>query len=149
MINVCSMYIHWHVYAFNDMHIHSICTFIFTFMCMQYVHTRSLINIFVCTWYRHVYTASRPHFTSHQAQSALQCLRVSAQHRLSSFRAASFLSSVFSTDRPPRSGLPRPNCHSHRFTSYTLLPHLPSAASVSQVPAGKTDLLCWLYSEEW
>ncbi len=56
------MYIH--IYAFNDMYIHSICTFIFTFMCMQYVHTRSLINIFVCTWYRHFYTASQPHFTS-------------------------------------------------------------------------------------
>jgi hypothetical protein len=126
---------HVHIYIY----VYAICTYTFIniYIC----------NIFVCTWYRHVYTASQPHFTSHQAQSALQCLLVSAQRRLSSLRAASFLSSVFSTDRPPRRGLPRPNCHSHRFTvnSYTLLPHRPSAASVSQVPAGKTDLLCWLY----
>ncbi len=69
-----------------------------------YVCTRSRINIFVCTWYRHVCTASHPHFTSHQARSALQCRLVSAQSRLCSFRAVSFLSSVSSTDLPPRVG---------------------------------------------
>ncbi len=53
------------------MYIHSICTFIFTFMCMQYVHTHSLINILVCTWYRLVYTASRPHFTSQYSSKPL------------------------------------------------------------------------------
>ena len=31
-------------------------------------------------------------------------------------------------------GLPRPNCHSHGLTSYTLLPLLPSAAAASAVP---------------
>ncbi len=65
--------------------------------------------------------ASNPHFISHQARSALRHLLVSAPRRLRSCRATSFLSSVSSHDRPPRQGLPRPNCHSHRFTSYTLL----------------------------
>ncbi len=29
---------------------------------------------------------------------------------------------VCSTVRPPKRGFPRPNCHNHGFTSYTLLP---------------------------
>ena len=103
--------------------------------------------IFVCTQYRHVCSASQAHFTFHQARSAgaLRRQRVSAPRRLLSCRAASFLSSVSSHDRPPRRGLSRPNCHSHGFTSYTLLPRLPSAAAVSQLPAGKPEPLCWLY----
>ena len=60
-------------------------------------------------------------------------------------QSESFLSSVFSTDRPPRRSLPRPNCHSHGFTSYTWLPRWPSAAAESQLPTGKPDLLCRLY----
>ena len=38
------------------------------------------------------------------------------------------------TDRPPMQGLPRPNCHSHWFTSYTLLPLLPFTAAASAAP---------------
>jgi hypothetical protein len=47
--------------------------------------------------------------------------------------------------------LPRPNCHSHGFTSYTLLPSQPSAAAVSQLPTGKPNLLCsgCCTVEEW
>jgi hypothetical protein len=37
--------------------------------------------------------------------------------------------------------LPRPNCHSHWFTSYALQPRRPSAAAVSQLPIGKPELL--------
>jgi hypothetical protein len=125
------------------MYIHSKCTFIFTFMCMQYVYTSSLINIFVYTWYRHVYTASRPHFTSHQAQSALQCRRVSAPRRLLSFRAASFLSSVFSTDRTPRRGLPRPNCHSIAATLAIRCCSVTGARREDRPLV--TWVLCWLY----
>ena len=99
--------------------------------CMYMVHTRLWIYIYVCTWYIHVHectiyvwtwyrnvcTSSQPHFTYHQARSALRRLRVSAPRRFLSYRNASFLSSVSSHDRPPRRGLPRPNCHSHGFTS--------------------------------
>jgi hypothetical protein len=45
------------------------------------------------------------------------------------------------TYRVPRRGLPRPNCHSHGFTSYTLLPRLPSAAAVSQMPTWTRPLM--------
>ncbi len=43
--------------------------------------------------------------------------------------------------RPPRRGLPRPNCHSQGLTSYTLLPRLPSAAAESAQPCGKPESL--------
>ncbi len=89
-------------------------------------------------------TASQQHFTSHQARSALHCQRVSAPLKLCSFRAASFLSSVFLTDSTTQEWLARPNCHSHVFTSYILLQCWPSAAAVSQLPRGKPELLCWL-----
>ena len=128
-IMVCSMYIH--VYAYIYLYIHGTYTYLHIYICTYHVHTRSYS------------LATTLH--SHQAQSALRRRRVSAPRRFRSFRAASFLSSVFSTDRPPRRGLPRPNCHSHAFTSYTLLPRRPSAAAESQVPTGKPDLLCWLY----
>ncbi len=78
---------------------------------------------------------------------ALRRLRVSVARRLFTCRAASLLSSVSSHDRPPKRGLPRPNCHSHWFTSHSdkLLPHLPSATAESQQPTGKPEHLCWLY----
>jgi hypothetical protein len=41
------------------------------------------------------------------------------------------LSSVSATDRPPTRGLPRPNCYSHVFSLYTLLPVLPDSWAVS------------------
>ena len=37
-----------------------------------------------------------------------------------SFATAMRCSSVSAADRPPRRGLPRPNCHSHWLISYTL-----------------------------
>ena len=101
--------------------------------------------VYVWTLYRHVCACSQLHFISHQARSALRRRRVSAPRRSRSFWAAAFLAPVFSTDRPPRRGLPRPNCHSHGFTSYTWLPRWPSAAAESQLPTGKPDLLCRLY----
>ncbi len=50
------------------------------------------------------------------------------------------------TPAHPGRCLPHPYCHSHWFTSYTLLPHLlwPSTAAVSRLPTAP-DLLCWLY----
>ena len=45
-------------------------------------------------------------------------------------------SSVSATDRPPRRGLPRPNCHSHWSISYTLLPFLPDSSAASASPCG-------------
>ena len=89
---------------------------------MVIVPTRSWMLIYVRTQYRHICTASQQHFISQHVRSALRRRRVSAPRRSRSYWAASFLSSVFSTNRPPRRGKPRPNCHSHWFTSYTLLP---------------------------
>ena len=90
--------------------------------------------IHVYIMYRHskyLYVlCSQPHFISNQALSALRRRRVSAPCSTSTFWVASFLSSVSSTDRPPRRGLPHANRHSHWFTSYTLLPRWPSAAAV-------------------
>ena len=51
------------------------------------------------------------------------------------------LAIVCSIVRPPKRGLPRPNCHSHRFTSYTSLSRLPSTAAESAQPNGKPESL--------
>ncbi len=89
--------------------------------------------------YIKVYTVIYAHkkvsttFTSNQALSTLQCRRVSHPRLSLSSRAAFFLSVVSLTVRPPRRGLPRPNCHSQGLTSYTLLPRLPSAAAESAI----------------
>ena len=45
-----------------------------------------------------------------------------------SFATAMCRSSVSATDRPPRRGLPRSNCHSHWLISHTLLPFLPNSS---------------------
>ncbi len=60
---------------------------------------------------------SKPFFTATQALSALQRRRVSQPRLNFPSRAAVFLSVVSLTVRPPRRGLPRPNCHSHGLTS--------------------------------
>ncbi len=112
------------------MYEHGTYTFMNVNICMDVVQTSC--------------TASQKHFTSHQARSGLHCQRVSAPLRLCSFRAASFLSSVFLTDSTTQEWLAHPNCHSHVFTSYILLQCWPSAAAVSQLPRGKPELLCWL-----
>ena len=49
--------------------------------------------------------------------SALRRRRVSTARLWLSSLWACLLSAVSSTDRPPRRGLPRPNCHSHGLTS--------------------------------
>ena len=82
---------------------------------------------------------SQPLFTSSQDLSDLRCQRVSQARLNFSSRAALFLSAVSLTVRPPRRGLPRPNCHSQGLTSYTLLPRLPSAAAESAQPYGKPE----------
>ncbi len=120
---------------------------------MYIVQTFAWMLIYVWTQYWHVCIAPQPHFISHQARSALQHRRVSAppRRRSSSFWEASIMSPVFSTDRPPRRGLPRPNCHSHWFTSYTLLPRLPSAAAVQchSFPPGSLTSCAGCTGEEW
>ena len=52
-------------------------------------------------------------------------------------------SSLSATDRFPRRGLPRPNCHSHLLISYTLLPFLPDSSAASASPCGNLLLRCW------
>ena len=82
----------------------------------------------------HVHNHTSFPIKAESARSALRRRRrVSAPRRSRSFWAAFFLAPVFSIDRPPRRSLPRPNCHSHSFTSFTLLPSLPSTAAVSQL----------------
>ena len=58
-----------------------------------------------------------PPFTWNQAQAVLRARFVSAARLCRASLATFFLSPVCSTDRPPRRGLPRPNCHSHGLTS--------------------------------
>ena len=60
-----------------------------------------------------------------------------------SFATAMRSSSVSATDRPPRRGLPRPNCHNHCLISYTLLPFLPDSLAASASPCGNLALWCW------
>ena len=60
-----------------------------------------------------------------------------------SFATAMRRSSVSATDRPPRRGLPRPNCHSHWLILYTLLPFLPDSSAASVSPCGNLAPLCW------
>ncbi len=116
------MYIH--VYEYIYLYVHSTHMFMnIIYICMYHVCVCTWNNILVWTLYRHVCTASQSHFTSHQARSALRLLQVSTPHRSLSFWAASFLSYVSSTDRPPKCSLPCPNCHSHWFTSYINLIH--------------------------
>ncbi len=65
--------------------------------------------------------------------SSFRRRRVSSERLACSSRLASFFRAASSTVRPPRRGLPRPNCHSHGLTSYTLLPRLPSALILQQL----------------
>ena len=72
------------------------------------------------------------------ALGALLCLRAWVTKTLfaPSFATAMRRSSVSAIDRPPRSGLPRPNCHSHWLISYTLHPFLPNLSAASASPCG-------------
>ncbi len=56
---------------------------------------------------------SHSHFIFNQARPSLQRPRVSFLQTSNALLAASCLSKVSSIVRPPRRGLPRPNCHSH------------------------------------
>ncbi len=72
----------------------------------------------------HVHNHTLFPIKAESARSALRHRRrVSAPRRSRSFWAAFFLAPVFSIDRPPRRSLPRPNCHSHCFTSYAITTH--------------------------
>ena len=158
---VMNMYVH-SIYMYINI---NICTYMYMnfYKCMYMVHTCLWIHIVVCILYIYIHrcswiyvwtlyrlgpvcAGSQPHFISHQAQSALRRRRVSAPRKSSSFWAAFFLAPVFSIDRPPRRGLPHPNCHSHQFTSYALLPSLPLAAAVSQLST--TSCVCYT-GEDW
>ena len=55
-----------------------------------------------------------------------------------SFATAMRRSSVSATDRPPRRGLPRPNCHSHWLISYTLERDVASES----LPAQLVGFIC-------
>ncbi len=85
-----------------------------------------------------------PWFHSNQAAAALRRRFVSAAFLCSSLTKALFLAIVCSIFRPPKRGFPRPNCHSHRFTSYTLLPGPPSTTAESAQPNGKPESLRFL-----
>jgi hypothetical protein len=66
----------------------------------------------------------------------------SYQSTLEPFIACSMLPlPVSATVRPPRLGLPRPNCHSQGLTSLTLLPRLPSDAAALAQPNGMQESL--------
>jgi hypothetical protein len=104
------------------------CTYMFmnSNLCMYIVHTPMLI--YVSTLYKHRLCSFTPtlHFTISLASGPIS---LATPASLSSAQAREPLlpssclpgrqAPVFSTDRPPRRGLPRPNCHSHWFTSYT------------------------------
>ena len=68
-----------------------------------------------------------PPFTWNQAQAVLRARFVSAARLCRASLATFFLSPVCSTDRPPRRGLPRPNCHSHGCA-----PRNPAHKSISE-----------------
>ena len=80
------------------------------------------------------------------ALRALRCLRARVATALfaPSFANAMRRSSLSATDRPPRRGLPRPNCHSCRWLiSYTLIPFLPDSSAASASPCGNLAPRCW------
>ncbi len=125
---VCSMYIHVHEFIY--LYVHCTYTCIDVNICLDTVQTR------LCSF------TTTLHFPSGPISLATPASLSSEQEQL--LLSSLLLAPVFSTDRPPRRGLPRPNCHSHKFTSYKLLPRRPSATAVSQLPTGKPDVLCWL-----
>ena len=94
--------------------------------------------------YVQVQTDTKQHTSFDHALSALLRLRVSAERLAWSFRTVSFRMAVSFTVRPPRRGLPWPKFHSQVFTSYTLLPRLPSEAAESAQPMGNPEPLCLL-----
>jgi hypothetical protein len=79
------------------------------------VHNRTYLYILIhtCTYYH------TKQCTSNQAGFALRwrTVRVAAARLCRELLTASFLSVVSSMVRPPRRGLPSPNCHSHGLTS--------------------------------
>ncbi len=120
------MYIHVHEF----MYLYVRCTY----MCIDVKTCLDIVQTRLCSFTTTLHFPSGP-------------ISLVTQASLSSAHEPLLLSSipVFSTYRPPRHCLPRPNCHSHWFTTYALLLHRPSAAAVSQLPIGNPDLLCWLY----
>ncbi len=104
------------------------------------VHTRTYLYILVHT--RTYYHTTQ--CTSNQAGFALRWRTVAAARLCHALLTASFLSVVSSMVRPPRRGLPSPNCHSHGLTSQLLLPSYQSVAAASAQPYGKPESLCLL-----
>lgn len=82
-----------------------------------------------------------PCFHSNQAVADLRRRFVSTAFLCRASTTALFLAIVCLTVRPPKRGFPRPNCHSHGLTSYTLLPRLPSTSAESAQPNGKPETL--------
>ncbi len=87
------------------------------------IHTRtySYIRVYTCT-YSYILVYTRIYYqttlcTLNQAGFALWWHTVSAARLCCALLTPSFLSVVSSMVRPPRRGLPRPNCHSHGLTS--------------------------------
>ena len=95
-------------------------------------------------WYVLVHTSKTQQTSFDHAPSSLLRLRVSAEHLAWSFLTVFFRTVVSSTVRPPRCGFPRPKFHSQMLTSYTLQPHLPSAAAESALPMENSEPLCLL-----
>ncbi len=89
---------------------------------------------------------NNPCFHSNQAGATLRFCFVSTAFLCRSSATSLLLAIVCSAVRPPKRGFPRPNCHSHWLTSYTLLPCLPSTAAESAQPDGKPESLRLLSS---
>ncbi len=93
-------------------------------------------------WYVLVQTSFTNTFHFNHALSAFWLRRVFTARLTCSSRPASFFKVVSYTVRPPRRALPRPNCHRHRLTSYTLLPRL-SYTGLSRCRGSLTPWACW------
>ena len=82
------------------------------------------------------------HFIQPRTSTALGTLLLIWTLVATAFLAAPFTtamccSSVTVTNRPHRRGLPRPNCHSHWFTSWMLLPFLSDASGKAHIEDGR------------
>ena len=81
---------------------------------MSYPMDISITNIQVCI--RDIFGVSSFYFATGPCRLLLLRTRVDTAF-FAPFTTVMVRRSVAATDRPPRRGLPRPNCHSHWFTS--------------------------------
>jgi hypothetical protein len=126
------MYIHVHDYI--HVYIHGTYTFIIVYICIYIVQAR--LYCFKTT----LHFSSGP--ISLATPASLSCPQATSTRAAE--QPPSSHQSPHMTDHPGEA------CHVQTATAtglpqYTLLPRLPSAAAVSQLPAGKPEPWCWLY----